>query len=61
MLLVPHQILDYTNGRASTFFEGAEAEVTHIDFTEPYTESVITSYSIHYTKLYERFSMPASR
>jgi len=39
MLLVPHQILDYTNGRASTFFEGAEAEVTHIDFTEPYTES----------------------
>jgi len=39
MLLVPHQILDYTSGRAATFFEGAEAEVTHIDFTEPYTES----------------------
>jgi len=39
MLLVPHQILDYTNARASTFFEGAEAEVTHIDFTEPYTEA----------------------
>jgi len=36
VLLVPHQILDYTWGRAATFFEGAEAQVTHIDFTEPY-------------------------
>jgi len=39
VLLVPHQILDYTSGRAATFFEGAEVQVTHIDFTEPYTES----------------------
>lgn len=39
MLMVPHQILDYTSGRAATFFEGAEVQVTHIDFTEPYTES----------------------
>jgi len=37
-LLVPDQILDYTWGRASTFFEGTEAPVTHIDFTEPYAE-----------------------
>jgi len=36
VLLVPDQILDYTWGRAVTFFEGAEAEVTHIDFTQPY-------------------------
>jgi len=36
MLLVPDQILDYTWGRAATFFEGAEAQVTHVDFTEPY-------------------------
>ena len=39
VLLVPDQILDYTWGRAVTFFEGSEARVTHIDFTEPYTAS----------------------
>jgi 5'-deoxy-5'-methylthioadenosine phosphorylase len=38
-LLVPHQILDYTWGRAATFFEGSGAQVTHIDFTEPYAAS----------------------
>ena len=36
-LVVPHQILDYTWGRASTFFEGPDAKVTHIDFTQPYS------------------------
>jgi 5'-methylthioadenosine phosphorylase len=35
-LVVPDQIIDYTWGRRSTFFEGAGAKVTHIDFTEPY-------------------------
>jgi len=35
-LLVPDQIIDYTWGRSATFFEGREAQVTHIDFTEPY-------------------------
>jgi len=35
-IVVPHQIVDYTWGRASTFFEG-EAAVKHIDFTEPYS------------------------
>jgi 5'-methylthioadenosine phosphorylase len=39
-LLVPDQIIDYTWGRRSTFFEGAGAPVTHIDFTEPYTRSL---------------------
>ncbi|MSP97297.1 MAG: S-methyl-5'-thioinosine phosphorylase [Betaproteobacteria bacterium] len=39
-LVVPHQLLDYTAGRASTFFEGPEQPVTHVDFTHPYTESV---------------------
>ena len=38
VLLVPHQIIDYTWGRRSTFFEGTGAPVTHIDFTEPYSE-----------------------
>ena len=37
VLVVPHQIVDYTWGRRSTFFEGRGNPVTHIDFTEPYT------------------------
>lgn len=37
-LLVPAQIIDYTWGRPSTYFEGTGTPVTHIDFTEPYTE-----------------------
>ncbi len=37
-LVVPHQIIDYTAGRSATFFEGSEAVVKHIDFTEPYSE-----------------------
>jgi 5'-methylthioinosine phosphorylase len=36
VLVLPDQIIDYTWGRASTFFEGAGAPVNHIDFTEPY-------------------------
>jgi 5'-methylthioinosine phosphorylase len=35
-LVVPHQIIDYTWGRMSTFFENEEP-VKHIDFTEPYS------------------------
>ncbi len=36
-IAVPDQIIDYTWGRPSTFFEGAEQPVTHIDFTYPYS------------------------
>lgn len=35
-VVIPHQIVDYTWGRESTFFEGGAAPVVHIDFTEPY-------------------------
>ena len=35
-LVVPDQLIDYTWGRPSSYFEGAEQPVTHIDFTEPY-------------------------
>jgi 5'-methylthioadenosine phosphorylase len=35
-IVVPTQIVDYTWGRMSTYFED-EAPVKHIDFTEPYT------------------------
>ena len=37
-IALPDQIIDYTWGRPSTFFEGAEQPVTHIDFTHPYSE-----------------------
>ena len=36
-LVLPDQIIDYTWGRPSTFFEGPGAPVTHIDFTQPYS------------------------
>ncbi|WP_273205022.1 S-methyl-5'-thioinosine phosphorylase [Marinobacter subterrani] len=38
-VVVPDQIIDYTWGRASTFFEGDLQSVTHIDFTWPYDDS----------------------
>jgi 5'-methylthioadenosine phosphorylase len=40
VLVLPHQIIDYTWGRPSTYFEGAGVAVNHIDFTEPYSSSV---------------------
>jgi 5'-methylthioadenosine phosphorylase len=39
-LVIPHQIIDYTWGRRSTFFEGAGTPVNHIDFTEPYSSGL---------------------
>jgi 5'-methylthioinosine phosphorylase len=39
-IAVPDQIIDYTWGRPSTFFEGAEHSVTHVDFTHPYSEDL---------------------
>ena len=37
MLVLPDQVIDYTWGRSSTYFEGAGVPVNHIDFTEPYS------------------------
>jgi 5'-deoxy-5'-methylthioadenosine phosphorylase len=37
-LAIPDQIIDYTWGRASTYFDGESDEVKHIDFTQPYCE-----------------------
>jgi len=39
-LVLPDQIVDYTWGRRSTFFEGPGNPVTHIDFTEPYSAAL---------------------
>lgn len=37
-IAIPHQILDYTYGRAHTFWDGET--FTHVDFTEPYDEGL---------------------
>lgn len=39
-LVLPHQILDYTHGRAFTYFDGKDRAVTHVDFTHPYTQAL---------------------
>lgn len=39
-IVVPDQIIDYTYARDHTFFETDLKHVTHIDFTEPYCDSL---------------------
>ena len=39
-IVIPHQLIDYTHGRAYTFFDGSNKIVTHVDFTEPYCEKL---------------------
>lgn len=39
-LIIPDQIIDYTTSRVNTFFEEGLTKVVHIDFTEPFCESL---------------------
>jgi 5'-deoxy-5'-methylthioadenosine phosphorylase len=39
-LVVPDQIIDYTHGRASTFFDGVDQPLDHVDFTQPFCETM---------------------
>jgi len=39
-LCIADQLIDYTYGRAHTFFEEDLTSVTHIDFTQPYCEAL---------------------
>ena len=39
-LVVPIQIIDYTHSRPSTIFEDDLSQVTHVDFSYPYTEEL---------------------
>ena len=39
-LVVPDQIIDYTWSRINTYFEEGLQNVTHIDFTFPYSEDL---------------------
>jgi len=40
VLAIPDQIIDYTHGRAHSYFDGQEGEVLHVDFTRPYCEGL---------------------
>ena len=35
VLVIPHQLIDYTHGRAMTY--GGEGNILHVDFTEPFS------------------------
>ena len=39
-MAIPEQLIDYTWGRENTFFDGADGEAKHIDFTWPYDGSL---------------------
>lgn len=39
-IAIPEQIIDYTWGRAQTFFEEGLEQVTHVDFTAPYSPAL---------------------
>jgi len=41
-LVLPHQLIDYTHDRESTFFDGGDQRVEHVDFTHPYTPTLRT-------------------
>jgi 5'-methylthioinosine phosphorylase len=40
VIVVPDQLIDYTHGRLTSYCDVDGAEVKHIDFSEPYTESL---------------------
>ena len=40
VIVVPDQLIDYTHGRYTSYCDVEGAEVKHIDFSEPYTESL---------------------
>ena len=42
-IIIPHQIIDYTRSREHTLYDEDLDEVIHIDFTEPYCESLRTA------------------
>lgn len=40
VLVLPDQIIDYTNGRDTTFFDDLDAPLVHVDFTEPFDKNL---------------------
>jgi 5'-deoxy-5'-methylthioadenosine phosphorylase len=41
-LVLPHQLIDYTHDRESSFFDGGDQQVVHVDFTHPYAPALRT-------------------
>lgn len=39
-LVLPHQLIDYTQNRENSFFDGGDRRVVHVDFTHPYSPSL---------------------
>jgi 5'-methylthioinosine phosphorylase len=39
-IVLPNQLIDYTHGRKTTYHDGIELPVKHIDFTEPYSANL---------------------
>jgi 5'-deoxy-5'-methylthioadenosine phosphorylase len=39
-IAIPDQLIDYTYGREHTFYEADLTQVTHIDFTDPYCDTL---------------------
>lgn len=39
-VVIPHQIIDYTQGRKNTYHDDMDRPIMHIDFTEPYCQSM---------------------
>ncbi len=39
-LVIPDQIIDYTWGRAHTFYEDETEDISHIDFSQPYCDTL---------------------
>ncbi len=37
---IPHQIVDYTQGRENTYFDGIYKDLDHIDFSHPYDDGL---------------------
>lgn len=40
VIAIPHQMIDYTYGRAHTFHDGVDRPVRHTDFTRPYCDNL---------------------
>lgn len=46
-LILPDDLIDYTYGRAHTFFENQNCEVSHTDFSQPYDRELRNRLSEH--------------
>ena len=39
-IVIPDQLIDYTDGRNSTYYHGGDGQVSHVDFSWPYSQSI---------------------